>query len=322
LSARLKEIQTHPAEVVERITRVVGRVVRGKSLMVEQLLVALFARGHVLIEDVPGVGKTTLARAIARCLGGDFRRIQFTSDLLPSDIVGVSVYDQESGAFELKPGPIFANVVLADEINRATPRTQSSLLEALNEGQVSVDNETHPLDDPFMVIATQNPLEHFGTYPLPESQMDRFLLRVSMGYPSPPDERKVIAQRGGYDPLEKVQPVVDLEQICAIQRMVDRVNVDPALLDYVMAVVAETRRSPFLALGVSTRGAISWYRAAQASALVNGRDYCVPDDFKQLAPHCLAHRVVMASPQESLGQTREEAEQVLAEILEKVAIPL
>lgn len=320
--ARIKEAQMHPVEAVARIEQVVGRVIRGKSEVTRLLLTTLFARGHVLIEDVPGVGKTTLARALAACLGGTFRRIQFTSDLLPADILGVSIYNQERGAFEFKPGPIFANVVLADEINRATPRTQSSLLEALNEGHVSVDNETHPLDDPFMVVATQNPLEHFGTYPLPESQMDRFLLRVSMGYPAPPDEREVIAKRGGYDPIEGIMPVVEIEQICQFQAQVDTIRVDPSLLDYVMSVVSETRRSPFLALGVSPRGAISWYRAAQAFALVNGRDYCLPDDFKRLALPCLAHRVVMASPQESLGRTREEAEQVLTEVIERVAIPL
>jgi MoxR-like ATPase len=320
--ARIKELKMHPAELVGRIEQVIGRIIRGKAEVVRLLLTALFARGHVLIEDIPGVGKTTLARALAGCLGGTFRRIQFTSDLLPADILGVSIYNQESGTFEFKPGPIFANVVLADEINRATPRTQSSLLEALNEGQVSVDNVTHPLDDPFIVVATQNPLEHFGTYPLPESQMDRFLLRVSMGYPAPPDERQVIAKRGGYDALEGLQPVVEPGQVCQFQQQVDTVHVDPALLDYVMAVVSETRRSPFLALGVSTRGAISWYRAAQAFALVNGRDYCLPDDFKRLALPSLAHRVVMAAPQESLGRTREEAEQVLTEVLERVAIPL
>jgi MoxR-like ATPase len=324
MSARAKEhtSRVHPAELAARIEQAVGRVIRGKGEVVQRLLTALFARGHVLIEDVPGVGKTTLARALAQTLGGTFRRIQFTSDLLPSDILGVSVFNQKTGDFEFKPGPIFANLVLADEINRTTPRTQSSLLEALNEGQISIDNQTRPLDDPFMLVATQNPLEHFGTYPLPESQMDRFLLRINMGYPSPPDERRVIAERGGYDMVDTLQPVADLEQVCEVQRLVDKVQVDPALLDYVMAVVAETRRSPFLALGVSTRGSIAWYRSAQALALVEGRDYCLPDDLKRLALPCLAHRVVMAAPQESLGRTREEAEQVIGEILERVGIPL
>jgi len=322
MSARAREVRVHPAAVARQIEQVVGRVIRGKGEVVGRLLTALYARGHILIEDVPGVGKTTLARALARCLGGTFRRIQFTSDLLPSDILGVSIYNQQSGEFEFKSGPIFANIVLADEINRTTPRTQSSLLEALHEGQVSIDNRTHPLDDPFMLVATQNPLEHFGTYPLPESQMDRFLLRVSMGYPSPPDERRVIAERGGYDPVDLIQPVVEMDQIKEIQQLVDRVRVDPALLDYVMTVVAETRRSPFLSLGVSPRGAIAWYRAAQAFALVDGRDYCLPDDFKHLALACLAHRVVVASPQESLGRTRDEAEHVIGEILERAAIPL
>ena len=322
MSAQLDNTDIHPAQIAAQIEEVVGQVIRGKREVVRLLITALVARGHVLIEDVPGVGKTTLARVLSRCLGGSFRRIQFTSDLLPSDITGVSIYNQEKGSFEFKPGPIFANVVLADEINRTTPRTQSSLLEALSEGQVSVDNETYPLDDPFMVIATQNPLEHFGTYPLPESQMDRFLLRIRMGYPSRPEERRVIAERGGYDPVDRIQPMVKLSHICLIQKEVDKVRVDSALLDYVMNLVSETRQSPFLALGVSTRGGISWYRAAQAFALVNGRDYCVPDDFKQLALPCLAHRVVMASPQESIGRTREEAERVISELLDRVSIPL
>ena len=322
MSPKSQELEVHPAQVAGRIEEVVSRVIRGKGEVIRLLTAALFARGHVLIEDVPGVGKTTLARVLARCLGGTFRRIQFTSDLLPSDILGVSIYNQKSGDFDFKPGPIFANLVLADEINRTTPRTQSSLLEVLNEGHVSIDNDTYPLDDPFMVIATQNPLEHFGTYPLPESQMDRFLLRVRMGYPALPDERRVIAERGGYDPVETIRPLMDIKQICLIQKQVDKVRVDSTLLDYVMNLVSETRRSPFLSLGISTRGGISWYRAAQAFALVNGREYCVPDDFKKLALPCLAHRVVMSSPQESIGRTREEAEQVISELLDRVAIPI
>jgi len=321
VSAIPKESEVHPAEVAGNIEQVVSKVIRGKAEVIRLLITSLFARGHVLLEDVPGVGKTTLARVLARALGGTFRRIQFTSDLLPSDILGVSVFNQQKGEFEFKQGPIFANVVLADEINRTTPRTQSSLLEAMSEGQVSVDNKTYPLDDPFVVVATQNPLEHYGTYPLPESQMDRFLLRLRMGYPAQPEERRVIAERGGYDPVDGISPAVTRTQVRHIQEQVDRVKVDPALLDYVMSLVAETRRSPFLSLGVSTRGAISWYRASQALALVEGRTYCVPDDFKILAHPCLAHRVVTASPQESLGRTREEAERVISEILERVPVP-
>lgn len=307
---------------MHRVEASVGEVIRGKGEVTRLLLTTLLARGHVLIEDVPGVGKTTLARALAASVGGTFRRIQFTSDLLPSDILGVSVFDQGHGDFSFKPGPIFANIVLADEINRTTPRTQSSLMEVLNEGQVSVDSRTHALDDPFMVIATQNPVEHFGTYPLPESQMDRFLLRVQIGYPSQVDERRVIAERGGFDPVGRLQAVVSMEQIRQLQQVVDQVHVDESLLGYVMTVVEESRRSPFLALGVSTRGAIAWYRAAQAYALVAGRNYCLPDDFKELALAALAHRVVLASQQDSSQQGHVEAEQVLAEILQRVPVPL
>lgn len=313
---------TNPTDIVGRIAQAIGQIIHGKADVVRLLLTALFARGHVLIEDVPGVGKTTLARAIAKCLGGTFRRIQFTSDLLPSDILGVSVYAPESGSFEFKPGPIFAHVILADEINRTTPRTQSALLEALNEGQVSIDSQTYQLPDPFLLVATQNSLEHFGTYPLPESQMDRFLLRLRMGYPTAHEERRVIVERGGYDPLEHLQPVVELSQISHIQRQVDHVRVDPTLLDYLMAVIQETRQSPFLSLGISPRGGIAWYRSAQAHALINGRDYCVPDDLKKLAIPCLVHRVVMSAPQDSLSRTRDEAEQVIRGILERIPAPL
>ena len=304
-----------------RLEQNVASVIRGKPEAIRLALTTLLARGHLLIEDVPGVGKTTLARSLARSLGGTFRRIQFTSDLLPSDILGVSIYDQESGRFEFRPGPIFANVVLADEINRTTPRTQSSLLEAMSDTQVSVDGRTHALEPPFLVIATQNPQEHFGTYPLPESQMDRFLLRVRLGYPAPDDERRVLIERGGADPADALRPVVDLGTVLAMQDLVEGVRVDEQLVDYAMRVIGESRRTPLLALGVSTRGGLAWYRAAQAYAMVAGRDYCVPDDFKQLAVAALAHRVVLGAQQDSLGRAREEAERALGEILERVPAP-
>ncbi|MCU1278676.1 MAG: putative ATPase 3 [bacterium] len=306
-----------------RLETAVTRVVHGKPQVVRLAVAALAARGHILIEDVPGVGKTTLARALARAVGGTFRRIQFTSDLLPSDILGVSLYNQETGRFEFRRGPIFANVVLADEINRTTPRTQSSLLEAMSEGRVSIDTQTHELDQPFIVIATQNPLEHFGTYPLPESQMDRFLLRLRMGYPSAADERRVVTEAALEDPVEAIEPVVDHADVAAIQATCSRVRVEEALLDYAQRVVAATRESQFLALGVSPRGFQGWYRAAKARALVAGRDYAVPDDFKETAIPALAHRLVLAggSAGEPLGRAREEAERVMNDLLERVAVP-
>jgi len=306
-----------------RLEAAVSRVVHGKSAVVRMAVSALAARGHILIEDVPGVGKTTLARALARALGGTFRRIQFTSDLLPSDILGVTVFNQEAGRFEFRRGPIFANVVLADEINRTTPRTQSSLLEAMSEGRVSLDNHTHELDHPFIVLATQNPLEHFGTYPLPESQMDRFLLRLRMGYPSPSDERRVVTAAQLEDPVEALEPVVDAADVAAIQSAAARVRVDDTLLDYAQRVVVATRESPFLALGVSPRGFQGWYRAAKARALVGGRDFAVPDDFKDTALPALAHRLVLSGggAGEPLGRAREEAERVLNDLLERIAIP-
>ncbi|HEX9101817.1 MAG TPA: AAA family ATPase [Polyangia bacterium] len=317
----------HPAgdarAAIARLEAAVTRVVHGKPNVVRLAVAALAARGHVLIEDVPGVGKTTLARALARAVGGTFRRIQFTSDLLPSDILGVSIFNQESGRFEFRKGPIFANVVLADEINRTTPRTQSSLLEAMSEGRVSIDTHTHELEQPFIVIATQNPLEHFGTYPLPESQMDRFLLRLRMGYPSQTDERRVVTSAQLEDPVEQIQPVVDHADVAAIQAACARVRVEEALLDYAQRVVGATRESPFLALGVSPRGFQGWYRAAKARALVAGRDYAVPDDLKETAIPALAHRLVLAggAAGEPLGRAREEAERVMNELLERIAVP-
>jgi len=307
---------------LRRVEEAVARVIRGKEEAIRFALTTLIARGHLLIEDVPGVGKTTLARALARALGCTFRRIQFTSDLLPSDILGVSIFDQEGGRFEFRPGPIFANVVLADEVNRTTPRTQSSLLEAMSDGQVSVDTHTHTLEQPFLVIATQNPQEHYGTYPLPESQMDRFLLRIRLGYPGRDDERRLLIERGGGDLVEELRPVTDAAALRLVQGMVDHVRVEERLVDYAMGVVEESRRSPVLSLGVSPRGAIAWYRAAQAFAVIHGRDYCIPDDFKRLAVPALAHRVVLHTHQESLGRARDEAERILCDILDRVPIPV
>ena len=306
---------------VRKLEDAIATVVRGKPEAIRAAVVTLLARGHLLIEDIPGVGKTTLARALAAALGGTFRRIQFTSDLLPSDIVGVSIYDQSGKVFELKKGPIFANVVLADEINRTTPRTQSALLEAMSEGQVSIDDSTHTLDTPFMVIATQNPAEYYGTYPLPESQMDRFLLRVSLGYPAKTVERELVRERAGGDPVAKLEAVVDLAAVRLLQDGVESIRVDDALLDYAMAIVEETRRHPGIAVGVSTRGVLAWYRAAQAMALAGGRDFVVPDDVKGLAVPCLAHRLVLAQSHDSLGRLRIDAERIITEIVGRIAVP-
>ena len=306
---------------VRKLEDSIASVVRGKPEAIRAAVIALLARGHLLIEDIPGVGKTTLARALAASLGGTFRRIQFTSDLLPSDIVGVSIYDQTGKVFELKRGPIFANIVLADEINRTTPRTQSALLEAMSEGQVSIDDTTHSLDQPFLVVATQNPAEHYGTYPLPESQMDRFLLRISLGYPARAVERELLRERAGGDPVARLSPVVDLAAVRALQDGVEAIRVEDAIVDYAMALVEETRRHPAIAVGVSTRGALAWYRAAQAAALAAGRDFVIPDDVKALAVPCLAHRLVLAQTHESLGRARADAERVIGEIAGRVAVP-
>jgi MoxR-like ATPase len=324
VSLEAKERPRDARAAIARLETAVGSVIHGKPEAVRFALVALIARGHLLIEDVPGVGKTTLARAVARSLGGTFRRIQFTSDLLPSDILGVNVFNQEKGTFEFRRGPIFANVVLADEINRTTPRTQSSLLEAMSEARVSIDNHTYELEQPFIVIATQNPLEHFGTYPLPENQMDRFLLRIRMGYPSPEDERRIITEADD-DPTQELEPVVDGADVLAMQQAARRVMVKDELFDYAQRVVAATRSSPFLQMPVSPRGFRAWYHAAQARALIGGKNFAVSDDFKEVAIAALAHRVVTSSGGgglgEPLGRAREEAERVLADLLERVPVP-
>jgi len=306
---------------VRQLEDAIATVIRGKPEAIRASIIALLARGHLLVEDIPGVGKTTLARALAAALGGTFRRIQFTSDLLPSDIVGVSVYDQAGKIFELKRGPIFANVVLADEINRTTPRTQSALLEAMSESSVTVDDATHALPDPFIVLATQNPAEHYGTYPLPESQMDRFLLRISLGYPQKQIERELLKSRHGGDPVSVLEPVVDLATVRSLQHSVESVRMDDALLDYAMNIIEETRRHPAISVGISTRGALAWYRAAQAAALAAGRDFVVPDDIQSPAVPFPAHRLTLAQAHDSLGRLRTDSERAISEIVGRVAVP-
>jgi MoxR-like ATPase len=310
------------AQVVSQLQRSIARAIFGKEDAIQLALITLLARGHLLIEDVPGVGKTTLAQALAKSFHCSFQRIQFTSDLLPSDVLGVSVYNPENREFEFRPGPIFANVVLADEINRTTPRTQSALLEAMNEAQVSMDGKTQPLPQPFFVIATQNPVEHHGTYPLPESQLDRFLMRIKMGYPSHETEREILRKRIGEDPIQSLGPVADLSEVLAMQEAVSHIKVDSSLHDYALEIVNRTRKVEQLALGVSPRGTLMLQRAAQARAFLDGRDYCLPDDFKQLAVPVFAHRVVASSRHASLQKKSETTESVLREIVESVYVPL
>lgn len=307
--------------LIQKLRQAVDGALEGKPEAVELSLVALLARGHLLIEDVPGVGKTTLARALARAVGGELRRVQFTSDLLPSDVVGVSVYDQRTGQFVLRQGPVFGNVLLADEINRASPRTQSALLEAMNEQQVSIDGQTIPLPDPFFVIATQNPQDFAGTFPLPESQLDRFLLRVRIGYPPPQVEMRLLLE-GHSDTAGETPTVLDPGRLVALQRQVDRVVVDHALLQYLHAVINATRTSPLLSLGASTRGALALIRAARARALVRGRSYCIADDIHDLAVPVLAHRVRLATHDGGFVPSRDEAEGAVRDLVARVPVPL
>jgi MoxR-like ATPase len=290
--------------------------------VVRLALVAIFSRGHLLIEGVPGVGKTTLAQALARSIDCDFRRVQFTSDMLPSDVLGISMYSAVEERFEFKRGPIFANVLLADEINRTTPKTQSALLEAMNERQVTVDGYSHPLPNPFLVVATQNPVEHHGTYPLPESQLDRFLLRARMGYPQPGSEREILRGRAGAARLDELRPVLSAPEILALQDEVATIRVEDSLVDYSLAIVERTRHHEQLSLGVSPRGALMLYRAAQAMALLEGRAFCTPDDFKKLAVPTFAHRLVISARYASTLKRAEQSEQILREVIESVPVPV
>ncbi|MCD4748747.1 MAG: MoxR family ATPase [Thermoanaerobaculales bacterium] len=314
-----------PADALSQLERLhasIVRVIRGKAEIVDLVIAALLARGHVLLEDVPGVGKTTLAQALARSLQLEFHRIQFTSDTLPSDLIGISVYRGEAGLFEFQPGPLFANVVLADEINRASPRTQSALLEAMSEHAVTVETTRHTLPAPFLVVATQNPVESTGTYPLPESQLDRFLMRLSMGYPDA-EEELALLHSGGVEPeMKKLQPVLDAHEVLDLQKMVDAVHVDQRVREYLLGVVLKTRSHESLSLGVSTRGCLAWQRSAQALALVRGRAYVVPDDLQDTAEVVLAHRVLLA---DSFGdgdwEVSQRERQVIRSIIEAMPVP-
>ena len=298
----------------------VEKVIRGKSEVVQFCIAALLAKGHILLEDVPGVGKTTLAHALARSLSLEFQRVQFTSDLMPADIVGVTIYNQDLQEFEFVSGPVFTNVLLADEINRATPKSQSALLEAMSEGMISVEKRRLPLPDPFLVIATQNPIEHVGTYPLPESQLDRFLMKLTIGYPSVADEKQLIRAGGAQDALEHLEPVLEADEVRELQARVGTVHVSESLVEYLMTIVQTTRTHAEVALGVSTRGALTYFKACQALAMVGGREFVVPDDIKRLAAPVLSHRIVMKDRRMSRADFSPET-RFIQRIVNEIAVP-
>ena len=303
---------TEPLPVSRSLDRIaalqqnIERVIRGKAEVVQFCIAALLAKGHILLEDVPGVGKTTLAHALARSLSLDFQRIQFTSDLLPADIVGVTIYNQDLQEFEFSSGPIFTSILLADEINRATPKTQSALLEAMGEGTITVEKRRMALPQPFLVIATQNPIEHVGTYPLPESQLDRFLMKLTIGYPSAGDEKQLLRAGGAQDALEHLKPVLDGDDVRELQASVPSVHVSESLVEYLMTIIETTRTHPEAALGVSTRGALTYFRACQSLAMVCGRDFVIPEDIKRLAVPVLSHRVLMKDRRMTRGDSSPE----------------
>ena len=304
--------------IAERVVENVERVIVGKHYEVQQALIALICRGHLLIEDVPGVGKTTLAKSLARSLGCTFKRMQFTPDLLPSDVTGVSIFNQKSAEFEFRPGPVMAQIVLADEVNRATPKTQSSLLEAMEENQITVDGVTRALPVPFLVLATQNPIEYEGTFPLPEAQLDRFMMRLSLGYPSAADELLVLGAQQQSHPLDALDQVVSLEDLLQLQQEVRGVYVDRLVSEYIVSVVTATREHQEVYLGASPRGSLALYRTAQARAMLYGRDYVIPDDVKELGEPTLAHRLIV-SPAARIRNV--DPRQIIEEIVEAVPVP-
>jgi len=304
-------------QAIKTLQERIESVIKGKGNAVKMAIVALLSRGNLLLEDVPGVGKTTLAFTLAKATNCSFQRIQFTSDLLPTDIIGVNIYNPDTREFEFRKGPLFANIVLADEINRTNPKTQSALLEAMNERRVSVEGKTYILPEPFMVIATQNPIEYHGTFPLPESQLDRFMLHIKLGYPAPEYEKHIVLEQSRFEVIESMEPVISSTEIVEMQKEIDTVKVDDSLLDYLMAIIAETRRNDKIRLGVSPRGGQFLVKVAKANAYHEGRDYVVPGDIKVPAPLVLGHRIIL--------KTRtyiSDAEKVIEEILDRVPVPL
>lgn len=302
-----------------RVTENISKVIVGKNDVIEKILVVLLCNGHVLIEDVPGVGKTTLVHAFAKTIGCSFKRIQFTPDLLPSDITGVTVYNMKSGTFEFKEGPVMSNIVLADEINRSSPKTQSSLLEAMQERQVTIDGNTYALPEPFIVLATQNPIEYEGTFPLPEAQLDRFTLRISMGYPSFNEERSILKRFKGDNPIEKIEPVVTIEDIIKMRKEIEEIFVDESIQDYIVQITQGTRSHKDIYLGCSPRGTLALFNAGRALAYIRGRSYVIPDDIKELVLPAIAHRIIVKSEAKIQGKTEYS---VLSEVMKSIRVPV